>query len=149
VTCAAAPRGGNETSPYWSSQHGPSPHWRDCDDTGRRQQRRRAKLAEIIHPERVLDDLERAYSRAYPNEQNTVRAGVKKLLRQWERDATPSEHLTFLEPISKSFEEDNEAGKLDKAKEIVSVVLPTNEDPALPLNPGEEALDEPASHVAA
>jgi hypothetical protein len=49
----------------------------------------------------------------------------------------------------KSFEEDNEAGKLDKAEEIVGVVLPANEDPALPLNPGEEALDEPASHVAA
>src|SRR5215472_2047197 len=29
-----------------------------------------------------------------------------------------------LEPISKSFEEDNEAGKLDKAEEIVGVVLP-------------------------
>ena len=54
-----------------------------------------------------------------------------------------------LEPISKSFEEHNEAGKLDKAEEIVGVVLPTNEDPALPLKPGEEALDEPASHVAA
>src|SRR5215831_1678279 len=54
-----------------------------------------------------------------------------------------------LEPVSKSFEEDNEAGKLDKAEEIVGVILPTNEDPALPLNPGEEALDEPASHVAA
>src|SRR6516225_4601309 len=57
--------------------------------------------------------------------------------------------VSLLEPISKSFEEDNEAGKLDKAEEIVGVVLPTNEDPALPLNPGEEALDEPASHVAA
>jgi hypothetical protein len=57
--------------------------------------------------------------------------------------------LTRLEPISKSFEEDDEAGKLDKAEEILGVVLPANEDPALPLNPGEEALDEPASHVAA
>ena len=38
---------------------------------------------------------------------------------------------------------------MDKAEEIVGVVLPTNEDPALPLKPGEEALDEPASHVAA
>src|SRR6266480_2807535 len=55
----------------------------------------------------------------------------------------------YLEPISKSFEEDDEAGKLDKAKEIVGVVLPANKDPALPLNPGEETLDEPASHVAA
>jgi hypothetical protein len=54
-----------------------------------------------------------------------------------------------LEPVSKSFEEDNEAGKLYKAEEIVGVVLPANEDPALPLSPSEEALDEPASHVAA
>jgi hypothetical protein len=29
-----------------------------------------------------------------------------------------------VEPVSKSFEEDNEAGKLDKAEEIVGVVLP-------------------------
>jgi hypothetical protein len=66
------------------------------------------------------------------------------------RSLIPSRfRIEFLEPISKSFEEDNEAGKLDKAEEIVGVVLPTNEDPALPLNPGEEALDEPASHVAA
>src|SRR5262249_10827145 len=57
--------------------------------------------------------------------------------------------LDRVEPMTKSFEEDNEAGKLEKAKEIVGVVLPTNEDPALPLDPGEEALDEPASHVAA
>jgi hypothetical protein len=62
-------------------------------------------------------------------------------------------HIEFvadkLEPVSKSFDEDNEAGKLDKTEEVVGVVLPANEDPALPLNPGEEALDEPASHVAA
>jgi CBS domain-containing protein len=64
-------------------------------------------------------------------------------------DTPLHEVAILLEPISKSFEEDNEAGKLDKAKEIVGVVLPANEDPALPLNPGEEALDEPASHVAA
>jgi hypothetical protein len=44
------------------------------------------------------------------------------------------------EPISKLFEEDNKAGKLDKAKEIVGVVLPANKNAALPLNPGEEAL---------
>jgi len=43
--------------------------------------------------------------------------------------------MTWLEPISKSFEEDDEAGKLDKAEEIVGVVFPANEDPALPLNP--------------
>jgi hypothetical protein len=56
---------------------------------------------------------------------------------------------TRLEPISKSPEEDNEAGELNKAQEVLGVVLPANEDPALPLKPGEEALDEPASHVAA
>ena len=35
------------------------------------------------------------------------------------------------------FEEDNEAGKLDKAEEILGVVLPSNKDPALPLNPSD------------
>ena len=54
-----------------------------------------------------------------------------------------------LEPISKSPEEDKEAGELNKAQEVLGVVLPANEDPALPLNPGEEALDKPAAHVAA
>src|SRR5262249_59748871 len=33
----------------------------------------------------------------------------------------------LLEPISKSFEEDDQAGKLDKAEEIVGVVLPAND----------------------
>ena len=54
---------------------------------------------------------------------------------------------SLLEPISKSSEEDNEAGELDKAEEVLSVVLPADEDATLPLYPGEEALDEPASHV--
>jgi DNA-binding helix-hairpin-helix protein with protein kinase domain len=73
-------------------------------------------------------------------------AAWKNVETQWNR---VKENREFLEPISKSFEEDDEARKLDKAEEIVGVVLPANEDPALPLNPGEEALDEPASHVAA
>jgi hypothetical protein len=82
--------------------------------------------------------------------------GIKRVLlrrtdvsRNEVRSALQSDDRRRLEPISKLFEEDNEAGKLDKAKEIVGVVLPANEDPALPLNPGEETLDEPASHVAA
>jgi hypothetical protein len=54
----------------------------------------------------------------------------------------------FLEPISKSPEEDNEAGKLNKAQEVLGVVLPADEDSALPLDPGEEALNEPAAHIA-
>ena len=54
-----------------------------------------------------------------------------------------------LEPISKSSEEDNEAGELDKTEEVLGVILPADENAALPLDPSEEALDEPASHVAA
>ena len=57
--------------------------------------------------------------------------------------------LNLLEPISKSSEEDNEAGELDKAEEVLSVVLPADEDATLPLYPGEEALDEPAPLVTA
>jgi len=53
-----------------------------------------------------------------------------------------------LEPISKSPEEDNEAGELNKAQEILGMVLPADEDSALPLDPGEEALNEPAAHIA-
>jgi hypothetical protein len=44
---------------------------------------------------------------------------VKEVLKR------PPQHsgvLGLLEPISKSFEEDDEAGKLDKAEEIVGVV---------------------------
>ena len=55
----------------------------------------------------------------------------------------------LLEPISKSSEEDNEAGELDKAEEVLSVVLPADEYATLPLYPGEEALDEPAPLVTA
>jgi len=53
-----------------------------------------------------------------------------------------------LEPISKSPEEDNEAGELNKAQEILGMVLPADEDSALPLDPSEEALNEPAAHIA-
>jgi hypothetical protein len=54
-----------------------------------------------------------------------------------------------LEPISKSPEEDNEAGELDKTQEVLCVVLPADKDPTLPLNPSKEALNEPSSHEAA
>jgi hypothetical protein len=42
----------------------------------------------------------------------------------------------------------NEAGELNKAQEVLGVVLPADEDSALPLDPGEEALNEPAAHIA-
>src|SRR5262249_12351156 len=55
--------------------------------------------------------------------------------------------LQVLEPVSKSPEEDNEAGELNKAQEVLVVVLPADEEPALPLDPGEKALNEPAAHM--
>jgi hypothetical protein len=51
-----------------------------------------------------------------------------------------------LEPISKSPEEDNEASELDKAQEVLCVILPAAEDPTLPLNPSKEAFNEPSPH---
>src|SRR5262249_44861921 len=74
---------------------------------------------------------------------------------QWRPNGRPDKkpvqwHLSILlEPISKSSEKDNEAGELDKAEEVLSVVLPADKDATLPLYPGEEPLDEPASHVTA
>jgi hypothetical protein len=47
----------------------------------------------------------------------------------------------WLEPISKSSEEDNQARGLDEAEEILGVILPSDEDPTLPLNPCEETFD--------
>ena len=60
----------------------------------------------------------------------------------------PAGSAGCLEPISKSPEEDNEAGELNKVQEILGIVLPADEDSALPLHPGEEALNEPAAHIA-
>ena len=54
-----------------------------------------------------------------------------------------------LEPISKSSEEDDKASKLHETEEVVGVILPADEDAALPLYPSKEPLDEPASRVAA
>jgi len=51
------------------------------------------------------------------------------------------EFVINLEPISESFEEDNEAGELDKAEEVRRMILPADENAALPLDPGKEALD--------
>jgi hypothetical protein len=55
-----------------------------------RQRRHRAKLAAIVHPERVLADLERVYRRAFLSDKDAIRAGVKKLLRRWEKGADAS-----------------------------------------------------------
>jgi hypothetical protein len=37
---------------------------------------------------------------------------------------------------------------LNKAQEILGMVLPADKDSALPLDPSEEALNEPAAHIA-
>ena len=55
----------------------------------------------------------------------------------------------LLEPISKLPEQDNEASELNESEEVLGVVFPTDEETALPLDPGEEALDEPAPRVTA
>jgi hypothetical protein len=54
-----------------------------------------------------------------------------------------------LEPISKSFEPHRDGGKLDKAQEVGRVILPADEHAPLPLQPGKEALHEPATLIAA
>jgi hypothetical protein len=45
-----------------------------------------------------------------------------------------------LEPISKSPEEDNDAGELNEAKEVLWMIFPSDEDPTPPLDPGEEGV---------
>ena len=57
--------------------------------------------------------------------------------------------IKCLEPISKSSEEDNEAGELHESEEVLGVKLPADQDAALPLDPRKEAFDEPTTHVAA
>src|SRR3974377_424400 len=52
-----------------------------------------------------------------------------------------------LEPISKSFEEDDETGELHEAKEVLGIKLPADKNAALPLNPSEEPFDQPAPRI--
>ena len=54
----------------------------------------------------------------------------------------------WLEPISKSPEQDDEASELDEAKEVLGIVLPAHQDATLPLYPGKEALYQPAPCVS-
>ena len=58
------------------------------------------------------------------------------------------EGFAKLEPISKSFEEDDEASELHEAKEVLRIKLPADKDAALPLNPGEEPFDQPAPGIS-
>lgn len=53
-----------------------------------------------------------------------------------------------LEPISKLFEEDDEASELHEAEESLRIELPLHKNAALPLNPGEEPFDQPSPCVS-
>lgn len=54
-----------------------------------------------------------------------------------------------IEPISKLLQEHGDAGELHKAQEVGGIVLPTNEESPLPLQPSKEAFDEPAPFIRA
>ena len=60
----------------------------------------------------------------------------------------PETKPLLVEPISKSFEEDDEASELHEAKEVLRIKLPADKDAALPLNPGEEPFDQPAPGIS-
>src|SRR6476619_8154978 len=54
-----------------------------------------------------------------------------------------------LEPISKLPEEDEQASELDEAEEVLRVELPADQQTTAPLDPSEEAFDQPAPSVSA
>ena len=54
----------------------------------------------------------------------------------------------LLEPISKSFKQYQQGCELHEAQEVVRIVLPARHNTALPLEPGEKALDLPPPRVA-
>src|SRR4029077_15583809 len=53
-----------------------------------------------------------------------------------------------IEPIPKSSEEDEEAGELHEAKEVLRIKLPADKNATLPLYPGEEAFNQPAPGIS-
>lgn len=57
--------------------------------------------------------------------------------------------LKYVEPISNSLEQDAHGRELYEAEKVFRVVLPPNEQPALPLHPREEAFDDPTARVSA
>src|SRR5213595_3552225 len=52
-----------------------------------------------------------------------------------------------LEPISKLLQEHGDRCQLHNTQEVGGVILPADQQAALPLQPGEEPLDEPATVV--
>jgi hypothetical protein len=53
-----------------------------------------------------------------------------------------------LKPVAKSPEDDDEAGELSTAQEILGMVLPTDQDSALSLHASEKPLNEPMGRIA-
>lgn len=54
-----------------------------------------------------------------------------------------------LEPISKLPEQDEQASELDEAEKVLRVELPADQQASTPLDPGEEAFDQPAASIPA
>lgn len=52
-----------------------------------------------------------------------------------------------IEPISKLFPQHGDQCELHKPEEVDRVIFPANQEPALPLQPRQEAFDEPAAFV--
>lgn len=69
---------------------------------------------------------------AYDCADSSLPSAMQRMLRGYD---------LCLEPISKSSEEENKAGELNESKEVLGVVFPADENAALPLDPGKEALD--------
>lgn len=72
----------------------------------------------------------------------------KKLLSELKAKSRTEKLKNRLEPISKSSEQYADGGQLHEAKEVLGIVLPANQEPTLPLNPGKETLDKPSPLIA-
>ena len=113
----------------------------------RRRESRRQEWAEQTKLAEMLDKYLNAADTFWTSLENKPLSLLSGLFQK--RRGVRSGLPDLLEPISKSSEEDNEAGELYKAEEVLSVVLPADEDATLPLYPGEEPLDEPSPRVTA
>lgn len=59
--------------------------------------------------------------------------------------SSATEVIVIVEPISKFLEKHRDASELGKSEDVEGVVLPANEEPRLPLQPGKEMFDKPAA----
>lgn len=61
---------------------------------------------------------------------------------------TGADYSFSLEPISKLFQQHRDGSQLDETQEIGRMKFPTHQHSPLPLQPGEEALDQPTPLIA-